>query len=391
MMAMLAQAGHDCAALGTGWFEQTRSGSIRDHHAGLGVPVRRSDGARPRAIAHYRLQNIPVTVVETLHPIAESHDPDGMRQFAIVVRDTLQAWRPDVVVAYGHHPVVPAAMRAARDQGARTIYTIHAWGFDDPALFRHADRVLVTGQFTAARYRETAGIEATPLPAAIHWQDVMAPDGPRDFLTFINATLHKGLAPFARLADMLGQSRPDIPILVVESGNYAGALGATQGIDLTRHGNIAVSPAIDDPREIYALSRVVLVPSVFNETFGRVAAEAMINGIPPIASDRGALPETVADGGIVLPLPDWLTPAEMRIPSAAEMRPWYDAVVRLWDDTAHYRRCADAARQTARRLYSESVVKAQYAAYFEAPPPYPPVFSDPAAGQGGRPTGAGRG
>ena len=43
----------------------------------------------------------------------------------------------------------------------------------------------------------------------------------------------------------------------------------------------------------------VLVPSL-HEGFGRVALEAMVLGTPVIASNRGALPEVVGDGGCLL-------------------------------------------------------------------------------------------
>lgn len=46
----------------------------------------------------------------------------------------------------------------------------------------------------------------------------------------------------------------------------------------------------------------LLMPSVWQEAFGRLPLEAMAHGVPVISSDRGALPETVGSGGIILPL-----------------------------------------------------------------------------------------
>lgn len=41
---------------------------------------------------------------------------------------------------------------------------------------------------------------------------------------------------------------------------------------------------------------VVVVPSIWQEPFGRVALEALLAGTPVVCSDRGGLPEIVQDG-----------------------------------------------------------------------------------------------
>jgi glycosyltransferase involved in cell wall biosynthesis len=53
-------------------------------------------------------------------------------------------------------------------------------------------------------------------------------------------------------------------------------------------------------RVVYASSRLVVVPSRVEETFGRVAAEAMVSGIPCVVSDRGGLPQVVGDTGKIV-------------------------------------------------------------------------------------------
>jgi glycosyltransferase involved in cell wall biosynthesis len=87
--------------------------------------------------------------------------------------------------------------------------------------------------------------------------------------------------------------------------------------------------------EYFALTKILLAPSVWPEPFGRVAAEAMINGIPPLVGDRGALPDVLGGdfanggGGRVLPIPEWMTPQQTRLPSEQEIEPWFDAVCAL--------------------------------------------------------------
>jgi glycosyltransferase involved in cell wall biosynthesis len=76
-----------------------------------------------------------------------------------------------------------------------------------------------------------------------------------------------------------------------------------------------------DPRHFRRVTRIALMPSLWWEGQGLVAVEAMINGIPVIASDRGALPETLSDAGIVPGLPSRLTPATRERPTAKEVEP----------------------------------------------------------------------
>lgn len=108
-------------------------------------------------------------------------------------------------------------------------------------------------------------------------------------------------------------------------------------------------PHTADPRWFWGVSRVCLMPSLWRESQGLVAVEALLNGVPVVASDRGALPETLGAAGLILPLPSWLTPASRRPPDAAEVGPWVEAVIRLWDDGEYAaeqtRRSLDAARR----------------------------------------------
>jgi glycosyltransferase involved in cell wall biosynthesis len=57
----------------------------------------------------------------------------------------------------------------------------------------------------------------------------------------------------------------------------------------------------DQIRQLFRDARAIIMPSLFPETFGMVAAEAMSLNIPVIARNRGALPELVAaaSGGLL--------------------------------------------------------------------------------------------
>lgn len=66
---------------------------------------------------------------------------------------------------------------------------------------------------------------------------------------------------------------------------------ANENIEFIRDGDI---------RDIYRRTKILLVPSQWQESFGRVVIEAMHNGIPVIASDIGGLPEACGGAGLLI-------------------------------------------------------------------------------------------
>jgi glycosyltransferase involved in cell wall biosynthesis len=181
---------------------------------------------------------------------------------------------------------------------------------------------------------------------------------------------------------MLGSRRPDIPILVVQSGHSGGSLNAISGLDFSKYPQIMAAPPVPTPADYFALTRILVVPSVWKEPFGRVAAEAMINGIPPLVSDRGSLASVIGGdfsdggGGRVLPVPEWMTHATTRLPREDEIAPWYDAICALWDDPALYDAMAARARAIAEERYSESVSRRKHVDYFTSLSPGHRPFVD---------------
>jgi glycosyltransferase involved in cell wall biosynthesis len=148
----------------------------------------------------------------------------------------------------------------------------------------------------------------------------LTPGASREYVTFINPQPDKGVTVFARIALELGRRRPDIPLLVVEGRGTSDAL-ADLPVDLLGLTNLHRMANTPDPRDFYRVSRVILMPSLWRESLGRVPIEAMANGIPVLASDRGALPETLGDAGFVFTIPEWCTTASGVVPTAQEVAP----------------------------------------------------------------------
>jgi glycosyltransferase involved in cell wall biosynthesis len=101
---------------------------------------------------------------------------------------------------------------------------------------------------------------------------------------------------YPRIALEVHRRRPAIPLLVVEGRGTSDELGEFP-VDVSGLTNLNRMANTPDPRDFYRLSRIVLIPTIWQESFGRVAVEAMASGIPVLASDCGALPETLGGAG----------------------------------------------------------------------------------------------
>jgi glycosyltransferase involved in cell wall biosynthesis len=383
IMEWLAEAGHACQILTTARFESPVTFSIEDHLREQGVALsqlkpagRRSSRSgnkrrvADRPVVRYAVRDVPVTLLLTCHNDESRPDRAEAAQFLALLEHLLDDFAPDQLIACNGHPMIFEAMTRARARGVTTAFAVRGFGYYEPRHFADVDHAFTCSQFLTDIYREKVGLFSTPLEPPIDWSSVIAPSDSRAFVTFVHPALHKGLLLFARLADMLGSRRPDIPILVVQSGRTGGALNAIPGIDFGKYPQIMAAPPVSKPADYFALTRILLVPSVWEEPFGRVAAEAMINGVPPIVGNRGALPHVVGGdfasggGGRVLTIPEWMTSQTTSLPSEQEIEPWYDAVCALWDDAALYQSVAARARRIAEERYSEDVSRKRHIDYF---------------------------
>ena len=236
-------------------------------------------------------------------------------------------------------------------------------------MFSDVDAVVVPSQFAADYYRETISVECNVLPNPLDFERIRPESREPRYTTFVNPSVEKGVYAFARIADELGRRRPDIPILVVESRGTEATVAAC-GLELREHGNVFFMGHTHDPREFWGVTKVCLMPSVWWESQGLVAVEAMVNGVPVVASDRGALPETLGGAGIMLPLPDRITQATRMLPTAEEVEPWVQAVIRLWDDPEFYEEHRRRAMIESKR-WDPEVLEPRYVEFFRDLKPGP--------------------
>ena len=249
---------------------------------------------------------------------------------AAAMHEMLRLSPPASVVLRAPDPAERIAARAAA-AGAPRLHV-----YFESAFFRRefpSPRAAPNLRYAAcspylARLAETyLGAPVAVVPPLIEAEDYRcAATG--DAILFVNPTPIKGVHIAEAIAARLPRRRflfvrswPDHP----NHPHRAPALA-----------NIRSAESTADMRPLFAQTRLVLMPSVWEEAWGRIVSEAQLSGIPAIASDRGGLAETVGPGGAVLPID-------------APIERWCEAVEAMFTDDAHYAALSRAARAHALR------------------------------------------
>ncbi len=287
-------------------------------------------------------------------------------QFNRLFQRELDSHRPDVLLGFGGHDSDISRYRRAKTAGCKVVFGLRNSSYMSARWLSEMDAVLTCSEYQRQSYLSSLNLESTALPPPINLVETIATGPEPIFFTAINPSIEKGAFFLSTLAEELSLHRPDLPMLFIESRGSGGQLvqaGLAGGFDLRQHENLMFAPAVATPAEIFRGTRVLLVPSVCDEAFGRVAAEALLNGVPPIVSNRGGLPEAANGGGFVLPLPSSLT-LETRMPvSADDVKPWLELMLKLADDEAFYANAVIRAR-SAGNAYRTAVMAPRYMDFF---------------------------
>jgi glycosyltransferase involved in cell wall biosynthesis len=215
----------------------------------------------------------------------------------------------------------------------------------NPRQLDRADRLISVSKYVASYVEQwskyTSEVFYPPQFGVGPFPNLLRADG---LVTLVNAGKHKGISIFLELARRM----PEVGFAAVPSWD-------TTPPDLealAQLPNVRILPFSPQINDIFSKTRILLVPSIVPEGFALVVVEAMLRGIPVVASDAGALPEAKLGTRHLVPVHaiekfgEQLDPQGrpvVEIPPQ-DIQPWIDALNELSDPIELQRQSEEARR-----------------------------------------------
>lgn len=154
--------------------------------------------------------------------------------------------------------------------------------------------VLCTSKVILKKFEQETGIKPSFFPNIFSPEDVIAKkdDSKKEYITLVNHHPIKGIQVFNEIAKKM----PEKKFLVVETWpDVPDYIPPTP--------NIVFSKFIKNVKELYSKTKIILMPSLYEEGPSRLMIESMLNHIPVIAHKIGSLTEVGDDFALFIDPP----------------------------------------------------------------------------------------
>lgn len=361
MLEVLARRGDVCQSLGVtapgDSFDALWRVPGSDQAPAQPTPLRRVELA---GVEHWRV------AVAVAHPLSSA----DAAAFMACCHALVQRLRPDLVICHGE-PWLDPVLSAARATGTRVLAYLA-----DPNRLRPEwvalspyDGWLSPSHAMAQQCQDRFGVMpqvcrslvTASLDGATNLQSERLASRAERTVTLVNPEPNKGGLFFLTLAAHMLRQAPGVKFLAVE-GRWGRAQWLAAGVDVDALTNLSWQPSTPDMGPVYARTALLLVPSLGFEVSGRVVAEALLSGVPVLATRSGGVEEQLNGGGFLFDIPASMQSNFMATPQPAELQPWLHFIRTLMlGREALYTQAVELALQASVVYQPAATVPALYA------------------------------
>ncbi len=287
-------------------------------------------------------------------------------------------FKPDLVIVSSQDPGQLLLKSALEASVAPVIYVVHSvldLPFGPHAVFtssaavqwvHNVSAIITVSAFLKEYLLRWGQLESSVLRFPVYGSGPFSHWGSFEngCVTCVNPCAYKGISIFLKLAELF----PLVPFAALP------AWGTTEvdRANLTALPNITILEPSDDIDTILARTRILLVPSLWPEAFGIIAVEAMLRGIPVMASNVGGLTEAKLGVDFVLPVrpiecyETTFDSRRSRVPVVPDqdIAPWADALRILLKERRQFEAISKASRAAALSFVSK-IDTAEFEEFFQ--------------------------
>lgn len=306
------------------------------------------------------------------------HAAADVSQLRLHAANQVREFEPTWTLVSSEDPGQVLLETALRASPSRVVYVAHTMLFfpfgphcfmpsrAKTEMFQQLAGIITVSNYLKEYIWQWSGCESVVIPFPVYGSGPFPRFGSFDegFVAMINPCAYKGISIFLELARRM----PDVQFAAVPSwGTTKADVAALEQLP-----NVRLLKATDSIDEIFAQTRILLVPSLWAEGFPLVPVEAMLRGIPVMASNSTGLPESKLGVDYVLPVrtiehyQQRFDDQKLPVPVIPEqdIGPWEKTLRELLSNRALYERLSTDSRDAA-LAYASSLSVAAFQGFLE--------------------------
>ena len=223
-------------------------------------------------------------------------------------KEELEAFDPDLILA--QHELAYLGAKYVEENDADMIYFLHDYEnvYDERFYGRYlpdsianyftsfitekmtgkiieaSEKIVANSDYVAKRYEEFYGIDTETVYPFVDTTQYETEREDAESILHVNPLEEKGILRTLEIAEKMPEKKFTV-LGTPKKKRIAAKIHEAENVENIEY--------VENMKEIYSRTKIALMPSKWEEPFGRIPVEAGASGIPTIATRKGGLPESV--------------------------------------------------------------------------------------------------